>query len=81
MAKLTKAQRRVLGAIGARPDGRASSYVIGSPRSNVTHALFMGGLVTIEGPTNAFGEPSMGGFWCITDAGKALLSLEQGEKP
>lgn len=78
--KLTKPRARVLSALKKR-GGKATGYDLSYPRSNMMHTLFMAGLISTEGGTNAWGEPDYDGVWTITPLGlTALSSIETGGK-
>lgn len=75
--KLTQARRRVLGDL-VRLGGKGTSYDLAYPRSQVTHALHMGGLIRVEGRLSWDGSPAFDGFWVITELGRKALEAGRG---
>lgn len=77
MSGLTEARRRVLKRLH-ECGGKATNYDLAYPRSNMMHSMFMAGLLDVDGPTDAFGEPRYDGFWVLTPAGRAALGGNHG---
>lgn len=75
--KLTKPRRRVLKELSRR-GGKATNYDLAYPRAHMMHSMFMLGWLSIEGPTDGWGEPSGDGVWLLTDAGRSALNTAEG---
>ncbi|MER9870263.1 hypothetical protein NKJ35_24350 [Mesorhizobium sp. M0136] len=77
MMKLTEPRKHVLQKLRSR-GGRASPYDLAYPRAHMMHLLQRGGLIAVEGSTNAWGEPT-DGVYVLTDAGRTALLEEKAD--